>query len=1250
MSEWAAGDDHALPAGGAWVTPASLVLLNGFLDNLLFNILSAAKSTQLTRIRSAISEVLKPRLAKEMVSAADEELAEYMGNDGEEELAELRSDVERPGEFDLERSWKLARLRCMVYTRLGDLEEEDEDDYIEHEGLDDGETSPSRLSNQSGSITPAAAIFLTSIIEYMGEQALMIAGDAARTRLMSSKAHNNNRVNPDSIPEHPERLVVDDIDMEKLALNSTLGRLWRTWKKSVRSSSVSRSLSRESFGRRGYSSTMASSRKSSICTIEEPLDRDLAHEPPLAEVQENIDPASVPLPMSEDDIDEIEVPGFIRHSRPGINEMRSLKQNLRPRSMVVFPAADGALPSPENEVTSLSPITPTPQFGHHQRSRSLPGPECRPRSIEASDDDMDADFVTPSEERDELIIMNANGDIARPSTVSAQDPVQSEYPGDPPQRKTGREADDTSKPERIEEGQEEEKGVESAEEFDPDVNGPEALRVLAMYEPLAISKSKERATTELVRSNIQSERPVQQKQQEIDEPEVAQASVGIPVKGASLRTTSKSIHEAGEMPQTSRMPPHPTSRALSSGNIPRYSPQTAASSPGLERAAVQRVTPPVTPKESISSKVRRSESMSSHRDKRPITAGSSTSQVSTRLKGLVNRQHSDVERPVQTPNRASSDVSGRTSGNDDGGEDSPNLEQLIRSDETIHYTLTPRNMRQMEVCSPVDPFENPQLTTLQTARSPQQHMSRSTTRDLAEFLRTTAPPGEEPPQQQGSSESSPRRLNGLRSHPPESDIPRKPNSMDVQPSSPGSHYSKKSKAGTVQARDARTTTESVRDFADFIRSTGPSNSYQPQPQESNPRHARKLSKGPPNGYQRASFDANSQKTSSVTRLRQPDESTSSLGRKKTGPRLQARPATLAKGDQTSDLVEFLREGPPVGGASYTPKSVAPVRGDDDYNYLGPHVQDKDNLTSSSAASTQDDSTITKSVHSSFNSRTGLLESGNHSNARTYPIRKPQINSTPVYGGATSGKAVTDENMAPVRKQRRVRDPYAIDTDSEDEIDSFTPVSSKPQQKEESLADFLRDCPPPPSVDATPQLLSVNEPPPRAKSSGSSRMSTRSAASAMKSRLMRNASVDRAPSTKLSKTSLRSSKSANAPAGNGAAGSSAPSLPMQQSSSPRFTQAPSQMDSYPPPPATSNYSAHVEQQRRAKAAAPPRHPEEDAVMGRIRNETDTGALADFLKNTAPPSPPAGQVAQEKERDTSGGGSFSRMFVRRKKAGV
>lgn len=128
------GDDHddvtagpgSSPAG-ALVTPSALANLNGFLDHLLYNILAVSKSTQLSCIRPAVSDVLKPRLAREVVAAADDELSEYMGGEGDEQF-DFRGGQEPAGDFDLVRSWKRTRLRCMVYTRLGDMEEDDEDE------------------------------------------------------------------------------------------------------------------------------------------------------------------------------------------------------------------------------------------------------------------------------------------------------------------------------------------------------------------------------------------------------------------------------------------------------------------------------------------------------------------------------------------------------------------------------------------------------------------------------------------------------------------------------------------------------------------------------------------------------------------------------------------------------------------------------------------------------------------------------------------------------------------------------------------------------------------------------------------------------------------------------------------------------------------------------------------------------------------------------------------------------------------
>ncbi|KAG8410228.1 hypothetical protein J3459_017220 [Metarhizium acridum] len=119
------------------LSASALQLVNSFLDQLLFNVLQVSKSTALSALRPAVIEVLKPKLGKDAVSNADEELREYLGGANEEDYGQFQgSSLSRS--WDGELAWKRTRLRCMVYSSLGDMEEEDEDAYMEEENLDIG--------------------------------------------------------------------------------------------------------------------------------------------------------------------------------------------------------------------------------------------------------------------------------------------------------------------------------------------------------------------------------------------------------------------------------------------------------------------------------------------------------------------------------------------------------------------------------------------------------------------------------------------------------------------------------------------------------------------------------------------------------------------------------------------------------------------------------------------------------------------------------------------------------------------------------------------------------------------------------------------------------------------------------------------------------------------------------------------------------------------------------------------------------
>lgn len=425
------------------------------------------------------------------------------------------------------------------------------------------------------------------------------------------------------------------------------------------------------------------------------------------------------------------------------------------------------------------------------------------------------------------------------------------------------------------------------------------------------------------------------------------------------------------------------------------------------------------------------------------------------------------------------------------------------------------------------------------------------------------------------------------------------------------------KRPSPEPRDAKVDVKSVREFANFIRYTGPDPVVTPKTHTPIITAAQFRQNKP-------SYDLSS--TTSVTSSPAASRAPSSMSgvlSKPNRPRLEARSAVTPKNTQTSELIDFIREGPPRDGLHRIPRTVAPFRttmDSDEFHSLSPIRTERDAPTLSSIASTQDSSTAARSMNSSFNSRTGLLESGKQLHAR--PVRNQMqlgVLDSPGF-----------ESHEPVRTRRRIRDPYAIDSDSEDEFSAHPKAA---QREEESLVDFLRSVPPPSNNNDTPQLLSVNmkAAKPRSKSTTSS----------MKSRLMRTASIDKGPKNKLSRSSLRSQKSfITSPTTTTPV--DAPALPpLHTTSSSISSQNSPWQESYTPTSAT--YASHVDRLRNGYNMSP--RPTDGMRKNSYRPAPDasgTAALADFFRNTGPPPEPRAVTPTVKE-----GGTFSRMFLRRKK---
>jgi hypothetical protein len=346
----------------------ALSLVNAFLDQLLFSFLSTARSTSLLALRPAVTEVLKHRLAKEAIASAEEELSELLaGGDDEEEMDSKQKQVEDSRKWDLELVWKRTRLRVMVYMRLGEMEDEDEQRYVKEEELFHG--SERRFSQSSGLVSWAAAIFLTSVLEYVAEQTLQVSGQAAYTR--ARRQSRAQRLAATHARTH-ENLVVEDHDVEKVALNSTLGRLWRTWRKALRnnaapSSPTHRSTPSLSRLSRDNMASALSQRRSSFGTVDEgsvvneSRPRSIDQKDDLTEMDypEHVLAANIPLPIgnSTRDIDEIVVPGLASDPEDD-SEEKEISDEPYPAhelgSLVPLPMADDKRDVDEIEVPGLA--------------------------------------------------------------------------------------------------------------------------------------------------------------------------------------------------------------------------------------------------------------------------------------------------------------------------------------------------------------------------------------------------------------------------------------------------------------------------------------------------------------------------------------------------------------------------------------------------------------------------------------------------------------------------------------------------------------------------------------------------------------------------------------------------------------------------------------------------------------------------------------------------------------------------------
>jgi hypothetical protein len=374
---------------GAEFSTSSLALLNSFLDSLLYNFLTKSRSISLPQLRLAILEVLKAKLGREALASADEELEGLVGDIDDEDGADATDFPRRSStpslDWHLESAFKRMRLRVMVFIRLGDFDDDDEEKFLEEDA------SGASPALDHSILSSPAAVYLASVLEYLAEQTLSLTGDAAYAR-SKSKARRTIRRYSAMDSYDSDNVIVEDVDVEKIALNPSLGRLWRTFRKNQRSIMSPTSPTRADSRRSSVASPTRSAaeflrrneyRKSGSNQImqalesaqEEPHEEDI----PDCEPSETDIAANIPLPKTDRDVDEIEIPGlaavvYDESEERSDDEDMEYEQTTRPRSAsFAMPGAFIVDDFAKMESAQFVKTTPT-----RQRSNSVPSTSGMP--------------------------------------------------------------------------------------------------------------------------------------------------------------------------------------------------------------------------------------------------------------------------------------------------------------------------------------------------------------------------------------------------------------------------------------------------------------------------------------------------------------------------------------------------------------------------------------------------------------------------------------------------------------------------------------------------------------------------------------------------------------------------------------------------------------------------------------------------------------------------------------------------------
>ncbi|CAG8639109.1 1416_t:CDS:2 [Funneliformis caledonium] len=148
------------------ISSEALLAINNLLDEFLYFLVDSARSLDLVKIKLAIGQVLPTSLGKNAVQEAELELKTYVESGNSDHTKEKTIEITP---FPLQKVFEQFRLRCQFFSTLGERGADDRD----------RDTVPDLYSSEGIHIAPSLAIYLTAVLEYVGEYILILVAKAS---------------------------------------------------------------------------------------------------------------------------------------------------------------------------------------------------------------------------------------------------------------------------------------------------------------------------------------------------------------------------------------------------------------------------------------------------------------------------------------------------------------------------------------------------------------------------------------------------------------------------------------------------------------------------------------------------------------------------------------------------------------------------------------------------------------------------------------------------------------------------------------------------------------------------------------------------------------------------------------------------------------------------------------------------------------------------------------------------------------